>query len=157
MNTITLRYTSHWPWNPTSPIIARLGGSRDFSHSMTIIDGTAYEATMMHRCRVVPVNTAMRGVAVYQDMFVPVPEIEKAIKFGEGQDGKGYDFAGALGIPLLASEDWADWSKWWCSELSFMQIGTAGTWMLDPNERTRVTPDDLHQCNYPKGPVIRLR
>jgi hypothetical protein len=153
---VTVRFTSHWPWNPTSLPIAWLSGSRVFSHSMNIIDGTAYEATMLHGCRAVPLGEAMRGVAVYQDMQVPVSDIEAAIEFGQAQVGKGYDFA-ALALPILASENWADWSKWWCSELSFMQVAAGGTLMLDPNEQKRVTPDDLHQCNYPKGELVRLR
>ncbi len=154
---VTVRFTTKWPYNPTSPIIARLGGSKIWSHSMGIIDGKAYEATMTHGCRAVPLGEAMRGVARYRDMSVPVPNVEAAIAFGEDQDGKGYDMAGALGLPLLASEDWADWTRWWCSELTFMQIGMAGTWLLDPTEQKRVTPDDLHQCNFPKSEIISIK
>lgn len=157
MDIITIRFTTKWPWNPTSVIIGRLAGSREYSHSMNIINGIAYEATMMHGCRAVSVDEAMRGVAMYRDMRVPVADIGAAIAFGRAQDGKGYDFAGAFGLPLLASEDWADWSKWWCSELCFMQIGMGGTWMLDPDEQKRVRPNDLHQCNYQKTPIVRLR
>lgn len=157
MDIVTMRFTTHWPPNPTSPVIARLSGSRDWSHSMTIIDGIAYEATMLHGCRAVPVEVAMAGVAVYQDMYVPVPDIDAARRFGVDQDGKGYDFAGALGIPLLMSEDWADDSKWWCSEMSMMQVFNGGTSMLDLNVIQRVTPEHLHMCNYPKSEVVRLR
>lgn len=157
MDEITIRFTTQWPWNPVSPVVARLTGSRIWSHVMTIIDGEAFEATMKHACRVVPLAEAMRGVAMYRDMFVPVSDIGEAVEFGRAQDGKPYDFAGAFGLPLLASDDWEDWRKWWCSELALMQVGMAGTWMLDPDEKTRVTPNDLHQCNYRKSELIRLR
>jgi hypothetical protein len=157
MDIVTVRFTTHWPPNPTSPIIARLGGSNWASHSMNIIDGKAYEATMLHRCRVVPVDQAMDGVAMYQDMFVPVADIGAARAWGEDQDRKAYDFAGAFGIPLLMSENWADDTKWWCSEHNFMQIGAGGLWLFDRAVYKRVTPAHLMMCNYPKSPVIRLR
>lgn len=111
---------------------------------------------MLHGCRAVPVAEAMVGVAAYRDMYVWVPDIEEAIKFGEGQKGKGYDFA-ALALPILASDDWADWNRWWCSELCFMQALIGGTAMLDPDEHSRVTPNDLHQCNYPKSDITKLK
>jgi hypothetical protein len=155
MDIVTVRFTTHWPWNPTSLAIARLGGSREFSHCMTVIDGWAYEATMLHGCRAVPLETAMAGVAMYQDMQVEVPNLAAAVQFGKDQVGKKYDFAGAFGLPFLASDDWSDWSKWWCSEMAFMQLGQAGLWLLDPDERARVTPNDLHQCNFTKSVQIR--
>jgi hypothetical protein len=77
------------------------------------------------------------------------------IRFGRQQDGKGYDWMGAAGIPLLYSEDWSDDRRWWCSELVFVMLGVGGTWLLDPAERTRVTPNDLHQVNLPKLPIIK--
>lgn len=157
MKLITVRFTSKWPPNPTSPIIARLAGSTLFSHSMNIIDDEAYEATMLHGCRVVPVAEAMRGVATYQDMYVPALDIDKSIAFGREQAGKPYDYAGAFGIPFLMSDDWADDSKWWCSEHNFMQVFAGGTAMLDPQYHKRITPAHLLMCNYEKSPVIRLR
>lgn len=157
VRTITVRFTTKWPPNPTSLAIARLSGSRDFSHSMNIIDGTAYEATMLHGCRVVPEAQAMAGVVMYQDMYVPVPDLAAAVAWGDAQDGKGYDYAGALGLPFLASEDWSDDSRWWCSELNFMQLWQGGTLLLDPAVCKRVVPVHLHMCNFPKSDVIRLR
>jgi hypothetical protein len=153
---VTIRFSTKWPWNPASPIIARLGGSRQWSHCMAIIEGTAYEATMFHGCRVVPLAEAMVGVAAYRDMDVWVADLDAAIKFGQDQDGKGYDYAGALGIPFMASENWGDDTSWWCSEHCFMLVGAGGTWLLDKAEQHRVTPDDLHQCNYPKGDLVRV-
>lgn len=151
MEDIVLRFTSKWPYNPTSWLVARLAGSSQFSHTMCIIDGLAYEATMLHGCRVVPLQEAMQDVAIYQDMFIPVPNLSSAQAFGQLQDGKKYDFLGAFGIPFLMSEDWEDWSKWWCSELTFMQVLAGGTTMLDPDVQHRVTPNDLYNCNYTKS------
>lgn len=156
MPSITVRFTTKWPYNPMSLLIARATGSREWSHTFCIIDGMAYEATMMHGCRVVALGEAMRGVVAYQDMEVPVADVQSAKLWGMLQAGKGYDFAGAFGLPFLMSEDWSDDRKWWCSELTFVQLGIAGTWVLDPDERSRVTPNDLRQCNYPKSPIVRL-
>jgi hypothetical protein len=123
---------------------------------MLIIDGMAYEASMIHGCRVVPIDTAMEGIVAYQDMQIPVLDISSSIAWGKKQDGKGYDFFGAIGLPFLASQDWADDKKWWCSEMNFMQIGAAGNWMLDKNEFKRITPNDLYICNYQKSDVITV-
>ena len=154
---ITLRFCTRWPPNPASLIIARLGGSRLWSHCFTIINGLAYEATMMHGCRAVPVEVAMQGVASYQDMMIPVPNLHAAECFGWDQQGKGYDYMGAFGIPFMMSEDWGDWSKWWCSELCFMQICMGGNYMLDQNVQKRITPQDLYDCNYPKSVIVTVK
>ncbi|TCS35809.1 hypothetical protein EDC30_109108 [Paucimonas lemoignei] len=158
MDIVTIRFTTKWPPNLASLATARLGGSRDFSHSMNIIDGKVFEATMLHGCRVgIPLEVAMQGVAMYQDMYVPVRDKAAAIAWGLEQYGRPYDFAGALGIPFLASEDWANDDAWWCSELSFMQVLKGGTAMLDPNVCKRVTPAHLLMCNFAKSEVVRLR
>lgn len=156
MDTVIIRFTTRWPPNPASLVIARATGSRIWSHTMTIIGTHAFEASMEHGCRVVSVSEAMKGIVAYQDMLVPVPDIDAAIRFGERQDGKPYDWAGALGLPFLMSEDWADESRWWCGEYAFAQAGAGGLWLLDPDEKKRVTPNDLRQCNFPKSPVVRL-
>lgn len=149
---VTIRFTSRWPWNPASLLIAIGSGSRElFSHTIAIIGDRAYEANMLDGCRACPVADAMRGIVRWQDMPVWVPDLDAAIAFGEAQDGHGYDFAGALGIPLLMSEDWADSSRWWCSEHNFALLMAGGTILLDPEEKRRVTPNDLRQCNYPKS------
>ncbi|WP_136420391.1 hypothetical protein [Herbaspirillum sp. ST 5-3] len=153
MSAVTIRFTTRWPPNVGSLVIARLSGSKQFSHTMAIIGNRAYEASMTHGCRAVDLAEAMQGIAFYQDMAVPVPDIEGAVAFGEAQHGKPYDWLGALGIPLLMSEDWADNSKWWCSELNFAQIAAGGLWLLDPDEKKRVTPNDLRQCNYQKSQI----
>lgn len=158
MDIITVRYTSRWPPNPVSPVVARLGGEKIFSHTVNIIDGLAYEAAMFHGCRAgIPVDEVMKGVAVYQDMYVPVPDKAAAIAWGKKQHGADYDYAGALGIPLLMSEDWEDESSWWCSEFGFRQIWVGGTLLLDPDVHRRVTPAHMRMCNFPKSAIIRLR
>lgn len=157
MESLTLRFASHWPYNPTSPIIAVLGGSTHFSHVMTIVDDMAYEATMLNGCRVAPLDVAMKGVASYQDMIVPVENVQLAIHWGMRQAGKGYDFAGAIGIPFLMSDDWADSSKWWCSEHALMMVLAGGTKMIDINFAKRVTPQHLLMCTYEKAAVVNLK
>lgn len=153
MNNVTLRFTTKWPWNLTSPLIAFGSGSRFCSHVMVIIDDSAYEATMLHGVRKVPVFAAMEGVAKYQDMMLSVPNLDSGLQWIEKQIGKGYDFA-ALLLPVLASQDWADDSKWWCSELVFMFLIMAGLVLLDPDITKRVTPEMLRMCNFTKSEIL---
>lgn len=153
METITIRFTTKYPPNIGSWIVARLGGSPVFSHCMAIIDGMAFEATMLDGCRVINLADAMHGVTYYQDMIVPVNSVRSGLQFGWDQRGKSYDFLGALGIPFLASDDWADDSKWWCSELNFMMLGAAGNWVLDKEIQKRVTPEHLRMLDYPKTEI----
>ncbi|QNA88537.1 hypothetical protein G4G28_08630 [Massilia sp. Dwa41.01b] len=153
--TVTLRFTSRWPYNPMSLLIATFTGSRFFSHVVTIIGERAYEASMTHGCRGGAVAEIMQGVVRYRDMQVEVPDIDAAIAFAEAQNGKPYDFGGAFALPLLTSDNWNDDSKWWCSELVFATVMAGGVTLLDPDEMHRVTPNDLYQCFYPKGDMIR--
>ena len=153
---VTIRFTSRWPYNPMSLAIATLSQSRFFSHTVALIGDRAYESSMMHGCRAVDVPAVMIGIVRYQDMQISVPDIEAAQDFGEAQDGKPYDFPGALGIPFLRSDEWSDDEKWWCSEHNFALVMAGGVMMLDPDEKSRVTPNDLHQCYYPKSALMRL-
>jgi len=153
---ITVRLTSRWPYNPISLAVGVLSGSRQFSHAIAIIAGRAYEASMMHGCRAGAVDEMMTGVVVYRDMEVWVYDLEAARAFAEAQCGKGYDWAGAVGIPLTYSEDWADENTWWCSELVFAIVLAGGTRMFDPVVMTRVRPIDLHMCDYPKSTLVLL-
>jgi len=154
---ITVRLTSRWPYNPISLAVGVCAGSRQFSHSITIIGDRAYEASMTHGCRAGTVDQLMAGIVIYRDMPVVVPDIDAARAFAEAQVGKGYDFAGAVGIPLTYSEDWTDDSKWWCSDLTFAILLAGGLRLFDPAVMKRVRPIDLHMPDYPKGPVVRMR
>ena len=78
-----------------------------------------------------------------------------AIAFGEAQVGKGYDWAGALGIPFTYSESWADGRRWWCSELVFAILLAGGRRLLDPAVATRVRPVDLQMVDFIKEPIVR--
>lgn len=152
---VTLRFTSRWPYNPLSLAIAVLGGSRFFSHVVAIVDGEAFESSMTHGCRACTVADVMKGIVRYQDMVVDVPDIEAALAFARAQHGKPYDFAGALALPLLQSDNWGDESRWWCSELVFAMLMAGGATLLDPDEMHRVTPNDLYQCFFPKSQLMR--
>ena len=152
---ITVRLTSRWPYNPLSLAVGVCAGSRQFSHSITIIGQRAYEASMTHGCRAGTVEELMDGIVVYRDMPVVVPDIDAARTFAEQQVGKGYDFAGAAGIPLTYSEDWTDDSKWWCSDLTFATVLAGGLRLFDPAVMKRVRPIDLHMCDYPKSELMR--
>lgn len=153
---VTVRLTSRWPYNPISLAVGVLSGSRQFSHSITIIGDDAYEASMTHGCRGGAVDELMTGIVIYRDMLVTVPDIDAAQAFARAQEGKGYDWAGAAGIPLTYSTDWADDSKWWCSELTFAILLAGGVRLLDPDVILRVRPIDLHMCDRPKLALMLL-
>ena len=156
MHTVTVRFTTRWPYHIGSWCVARFSGSRQFSHVMLIFRGMAYEATMAHGCRVVPEAEAMQGVVAYQDMTVAVDNICDLINFGFDQAGKPYDFAGAFGIPFLMSEDWNDDRSWWCSELVAMMLWQAECRPFDLNVMGRITPAHLYLLNFPKSQFIRV-
>lgn len=151
---ITVRLTSRWPRNPISLAIGLAAGSRQFSHAFAIIEGRAYEASMTHGCRVGTVAEIMTGIAVHRDMEVFVPDLDAARAFAEKQVGKGYDWIGAVGIPLTYSEDWADDSRWWCSELVFAILLAGGVRLFDPAVMARVRPIDLQMADMPKGALM---
>lgn len=159
---VTVRLTSRWPYNPLSLAVGVLAGSRQFSHAVAIIGERAYEASMTHGCRAGAVHELMEGIVAYRDMQVLVPDLDAAIEFAEAQCDpdppaapKKYDWAGAIGIPLTYSQDWADDTRWWCSELIFAIILAGGTRLFDPDVMTRVRPIDLQMADYPKSPVVR--
>ena len=152
--TITVRLTSRWPYNPLSLAIGVAAGSRQFSHAVAIIGDRAYEASMTHGCRATSVGEVMKGIVVYRDMEVWVPDLDAAHAFAEAQVGKKYDWAGAIGIPFTYSEDWSDDSKWWCSDLVFAIVLAGGTRLFDPDVMRRVRPIDLHMVDVPKGALM---
>ena len=161
---VTVRLTSRWPYNPISLVVGVLSGSRQFSHAIAIIDDLAYEASMTHGCRAGTVAELMEGVVVYRDMRVWVPDLDAAITFAKAQCNpaapaapKKYDWAGAIGIPLTYSEDWADDSRWWCSELVFAIVLAGGARLFDPAVMKRVRPIDLQMCDYPKTALVCLK
>jgi hypothetical protein len=160
---VTVRLTSRWPFNPISLAVGVLSGSRQFSHAIAIVEGRAYEASMTHGCRTGTLAELMEGIVVYRDMQVWVPDLDAAIAFAEAQCGpkppavpKKYDWAGAIGIPLTYSEDWADDSRWWCSELVFAIVLAGGTRLFDPDVMKRVCPIHLQMCDYPKSALVSV-
>lgn len=153
---LTIRLTSRWPYNPVSLAVGVLSGSRQFSHAITVIGERAYEASMTHGCRAGAVDELMSGIVLYRDMDVWVTDLGAALRFAEEQVGKGYDWLGAIGIPLTYSEDWSDDSCWWCSDLAFAIVLAGGTRLFDPDVMKRVRPIDLQMCDYPKSALFSL-
>jgi hypothetical protein len=111
---------------------------------------------MTHGCRAGAVDELMSGIVLYRDMDVWVPDLGAALRFAEEQVGKGYDWLGAIGIPLTYSEDWSDDSCWWCSDLAFAIVLAGGTRLFDPDVMRRVRPIDLQMCDYPKSALVSL-
>jgi hypothetical protein len=161
---VTVRLTSRWPYNPVSLGVGLCSGSHEFSHALALIDDRGYEASMTHGCRPGTEAELMEGIVVYRDMRVWVPDLDAAIEFAEAQCDpdppaapKRYDWAGAVGIPLTYSTDWASDERWWCSELVFAIILAGGTRLFDPDVMKRVCPIHLHMADYPKTPIQRWR
>lgn len=135
-----------------SRIAAKLSQSREFNHCMLIDGDMVSEAVTWGGTRYLKTDIAMRGVKKFQDMVVFVPDIEAMRAFLCDQYGKGYDWLGAIGLPILRSEAWQDDDRWWCSELILAALGAGGNWILDPGELRRVTPNDLRQVQIAKLP-----
>jgi hypothetical protein len=95
-------------------------------------------------------------VRIYQDMALTVPDIEAMRAFLREQLGAGYDWLGAAGIPVLRSDDWQDPDRWWCSELIIAALAAGGLFIIDFNEVTRGTPNDLFQYPAPKSALVEL-
>ena len=105
---------------------------------------------------------AWNGIACSQpNTMLGTPARCAATEFAEKQCDpdppaapKKYDWAGAIGIPFTYSEDWANESRWWCSELVFAIVLAGGTRLFDPAVMTRVRPVDLQMCDYPKSALV---
>lgn len=150
---VTIRFTSKGHLG--SEIAALLAQSKLFNHCMLIDQKMVYEA-VTSGVRYVPLQISMKGIVRYQDMDVLVPNIEGMHAFLLNQLGAGYDWFGAIGLPLLRSGDWQDPNRWWCSELILAALGAGGLWLVDPFQVEWGTPNDIYQCNFPKSPIIRL-
>jgi hypothetical protein len=151
---VTVRRTSKG--HIGSEISAGLAHSGDFNHEMIIDEGMVYEAVPWHGARLVIQPVAMRGVARYQDIYVPVPDIVAMRTFGLAQLGKGYDWPGAIGLPVRRAEDWQDSNRWWCRELVFAMLDAGGAWSLDPAERLRVSANGIGQSDFTKSQITNV-
>lgn len=74
---------------------------------------------------------------------------QDVITIARQEIGKGYDFAGILG--LLHRRNWQSKSKWFCSELVAYAFNRAGYPLLNNSEaHWRITPRDLMKSPYLK-------
>jgi hypothetical protein len=151
---VTIRFTSKRHLG--SRLMALLAQSEWANHCMLIEGGMAYEAVCWHGVRYVTLDAAMRGVKMYQDMVVAVPNIEATRAWMRSVLGAGYDWPGAAGIPFQRSDNWQDPLRWWCSEFLLKGLSEGDLNIIDFNEVTRGTPNDLHQYPAPKSPVVEL-
>lgn len=152
--TVIIRFTSKRHLG--SRLLALLAQSEWANHCMLFDGGMAHEAVCWHGVRYVPCDVSMRGVKMFQDMQLTVPDIDAMRAFLRSVNGAGYDWMGALGLPLLRSDNWQDPSKWWCSELILAALAAGGLQVIDFNDVERGTPNDLMQYPAPKRPVVHL-
>lgn len=151
---VTIRFTSKG--HIGSHIAALLAQSRDFNHCMLIDEAMVYEAVTLAGVRYVPMKVSMHGVVLYQDMDILVPDIEAMRAFLHSVLGAGYDWLGAIGLPVLRSGAWQDPARWWCSELILAALGAGGIWLVDPKQLEWGTPNDIYQYDLPKSTLIHV-
>jgi len=151
---VTVRFTSKQ--HPGSRLLALLAQSEQFNHCMLLEGGMVYESVCWVGVRYVPPCVSMRGVKIYQDMQVEVPNLEGMREFLRAQLGAGYDWPGALGIPFLRSDNWQDPARWWCSELIIAALAAGGLYVMDFSELERGTPNDLYQYPAPKAELVTV-
>lgn len=152
---VTIRFSSKC--HAGSRIMAVAAQSERFNHCMLFDQGMVYEAVCWQGVRYVQPRVSMRGVKIYQDMDLVVPDIEAMRAFLREQLGADYDWAGAAGIPFLRSDNWQDPDKWWCSELIIAALAAGGLYVIDFSELERGTPNDLYQYPAAKYPLVDLR
>jgi hypothetical protein len=151
---VTIRFSSKG--HIGSEIAALLAQSKEFSHCMLIDEGMVYEAVTWKGVQYVPLKVSMKGIVRYQDMDVLVPDIEAMRAFLRDKLGAGYDWLGAVGLPVLRSGAWQDPERWWCSELILAALGAGGIWLVDPKQLEWGTPNDVFQYDLPKSKIVYL-
>lgn len=92
--------------------------------------------------------TPAAGVALRQAVddastrYFAVPEpSQRVLTLALSQEGRPYDWRGALGIGL--HRDWQDEGRWFCSELVAWAFAAAGNPLLRTDHLDRITPRDL--------------
>lgn len=139
-----------------SEFAAAVAGSGQFNHCM-IIDGRRhYEAVPWYGVRVVPERVAMRGVARYQDRIATVPNIEAMRDYLESQLGSGYDYPGAIGLPLNRASEWQDPKRLWCWEYAITACGAGGLWLIEQAKISSGTPNHVLRSNLPSTEIFHI-
>lgn len=137
-----------------SQLAAAVVSAGQFNHEMLLDDSLVFEAVPWYGTRLVIPAVALRGVVRYQDVYVPVPDVESMRAFGREQLGKHYDWPGAVGLPFRHADAWQNPDWWWCRELVFAMLDAGGAWHKDPAGRTRARLKGIRQTAWPKSPII---
>lgn len=130
MSIITVVFTRR-KWNPISWLIRWAVPRSRFalslsSHCIVVQGATAYEATMLHGVREVPLEVALEGQTIVKTTHYQVPNAHAGIAFAHNEVGASYDWGGALGMGLAPGRDWADPSSWYCYEFAAAILRAAG-------------------------------
>lgn len=72
-------------------------------------------------------------------------DLDKGMRWAEGQLGKPYDYLGVIGLGL--HRDWEEDDKWWCSEFAGKFLKEAGFAPYRENVIKRLTPQHLAMLN----------
>lgn len=134
-------------YNPGSALI-RLGTWSDWSHVEAVIDNeTLIGAAWPHG--VAPVKMADRlSLASHAGIMTFPCNRAAALAWANGQQGKPYDLAGAIGIGL--HRDWQRDDAWFCSEFIAAMLRAGGCEPYAAAIMRRITPQDLWKLNYPR-------
>lgn len=117
-----------------------------WSHVAILLDdGSAIEATWP-KVRRVDAALIKSKHSKWQVVDVPVPDEQAAVKFAMSQIGKPYDVSALFGI--MFHRNWADDSKWFCSELATAVLKAGGLKLFRECVLSRVVPQHLWMINW---------
>lgn len=100
-------------------------------------DQTVIEAAAFHGVVERPLDEFIAGVSRYSVRIIDVPDEAAAIEWARSQVGKGYDWAGVIGLGLR--REWDQPQAWFCSEL-LEAAAAAGGRRRFVHQARRVTP-----------------
>ena len=104
---------------------ALTGGAR-WSHCgfVDLLAGVVIEAQMFKGVMLTPLDEWQANYPSCEFIRIACPQPRDALLFAYAQVGKGYDYAGAFGVPFRAS--WQDDSRWYCSEHLEASVAAGG-------------------------------
>jgi hypothetical protein len=130
MTTIRIVFTKR-AWNPISWLIRWAVPRSRFalalsSHCLIDAGDVMYEANMLHGVRGVSRTVALAGLTGVKTIDYSVPDAAAGIAWAIAQDGKKYDWRGALGLGLTPYRDWAADDSWFCYEFAAGVLKASG-------------------------------
>jgi hypothetical protein len=139
MESLRIVLVTHPIWNLPSTLIrmalpqSALHPSKT-SHAI-IVDGEyGIEAKMLYLdgwkvktgVRRVLLDVALKGATIINDIEYAVPDANQGLSWAREQEGKPYDWKGALGLFISPFRNWNEDDSWYCYELAAQTIHQSG-------------------------------